>query len=243
MATSTAITTEVSNLRRVPAPSTANFFRSAAPAGLGAGGLEQLAELGLHTIVDLREPFEAREHPDCLPSGVRHVAVPLYRGDLPFSTPLAQVYADLLSTRGAELAKAVGVIADALPDGVLVHCAAGKDRTGLVVALILEAVGVQRGTVLADYALSGQSLPDSYRVLKRAELQDAFLGVQQMESALELHLESPAAVLEAALEMVVGRYGGSAGYLLANGLSPAELGRLRVNLMGPTQAAVLGGQW
>ena len=56
---------------------------------------------------------------------------------------------------------AVGVIADAEEGGVLVHCHAGKDRTGLVVALLLAVAGVAPEVIAADYALSEPNLAPS----------------------------------------------------------------------------------
>jgi protein-tyrosine phosphatase len=60
----------------------------------------------------------------------------------------------VLSSRDAQLAAAVAAIARAQPGGVVVHCQVGKDRTGLVIALVLSALDVPTNEIVADYTLS-----------------------------------------------------------------------------------------
>ncbi|MDJ0318301.1 tyrosine-protein phosphatase [Arthrobacter antibioticus] len=233
-----AASPRLSNLRRVPAPLLAKFYRSAAPTGFDAEAVAQLERLELRTVVDLREPFESLAPVDGVLTGTISVSAPLYNGALPVSTPIEQVYSDLLTTRGTEIAKAVGIVAAALPHGVLIHCAAGKDRTGLVVALILEAVGTDRTTVLADYTLSAKSMTESYQEMKRDELSLALGSAEDIATALQLHLESPAEALETSLDWVASHFGSAAGYLLANGSSLAELTLLCAHLARSHDAAV-----
>lgn len=235
-----AATRAVPNLRRIPSPGAGRLFRSAAPSGLDPAGISELAGLGVGTIVDLREPFEARARPDYVPAGSRHVSVPLYRGPLPVATPISEVYHSLLTDHGVDIARAVGRIAATLPGGVLVHCAAGKDRTGLVIALILDVAGVPRELILDDYARSGSELPASYRERMSRELTGILGEGAALDTALQLHLDSPAEALAGALDMLDGRYGGSADYLLAYGLHPAELANLRVWLGDPGARACWG---
>lgn len=214
---------QVPNLRRIPAA--APVYRSAAPAGHSTA---QLAELELRAVIDLREPEEAAGAPVGLPAGCRAVAVPLYCGPVPLARPLAEVYRMLLEARSSRLVAALSAIAETLPDPVLVHCKAGKDRTGLVIALLLEACAVPRALVLEDYQRSATGLGPDYRSqMTRALTRE--LGAQHplLPAALELHLDSPAQALAVALDGLVADYGSVAGYLLAKGLEPGQLEKLR----------------
>lgn len=226
--------TAVPNLRQVPSTGLGRLYRSAAPNALDAAGIRELEALGVSTIVDLREPFESAARPDFLPAGTAYLQVPLYSGALPLSTPIEQVYRGLLNDRGTEIAKAISAIATSLPSGVLLHCAAGKDRTGLVVALVLEVAEVPRKMILDDYARSAANLPDSFRERVNQELASALGDGDELQAALHLHLQSPAPALAGALDLVAERFGSAACYLLAHGLAPAELEILRQELAGPS---------
>jgi hypothetical protein len=117
--------------------------------------------------------------------------------------------------------------ADAGP--ALVHCAAGKDRTGVLVALVLDAVGVERDAVVADYALSAERMEALFRRWTTA-------SGEPMPADLTPHLpraEAMAAVL-ARLDAEFGTNGagGAAGWLRARGLDEESLARLRERLAG-----------
>lgn len=232
--------TLVPYLRRVPTAGAGRLLRSAAPCELDAEGIRELNGLEVGTVVDLRESFEVVERRGFVPHGAVHVSVPLYLGPLPVATAIEDVYYLLLTTRGTEITKAVGAIAVGLPTGVLVHCAAGKERTGLVVALVLEVAGVPRQILLDDYARSARDLPSIYRERVNHELSRAPGDSPELQAALHLHLESPAAALDAALDMVEARFGSAACYLLAHGLDPADLTILREELAGPGAAEEAG---
>lgn len=232
--------TAVPNLRQVPSVGLGRLYRSAAPSALDADGIRELEALDVGTIVDLRELFESASRPGFLPAGAAYLQVPLYRGALPLATPIEQVYRGLLNDRGTEIAKAVSAIAVSLPSGVLLHCAAGKDRTGLVVALVLEVAGVPRKSILDDYARSAAELPASFHERVNRELASVVGEGDELQAALHLHLQSPAEALDGALDLVAERFGSAACYLLAHGLAPAELAILRQELAGSSESAEAG---
>lgn len=126
----------------------------------------------------------------------------------------------------ARTARAVAMPADPR-EAVLVHCTAGKDRTGVAIALILDAVGVERSAIVADYAVSGSNLagPWADRMLGMV----AQLGAPLTPQLTTLIAGSPASAIEEALAWV-DDHGGSAAYLRSGGLTAAELAALRTRL-------------
>jgi protein-tyrosine phosphatase len=128
----------------------------------------QLVDLGLTTVIDLRTLDEAEQRGsfpvDDVP--VRYVGLPLTdvlpaTEELPDWGEAAYVatrYGDMVSQGGAVLTEAIHVLAagDSLP--AVMHCSAGKDRTGVLSALVLAFLGVPDETIVEDYALSGAAM-------------------------------------------------------------------------------------
>jgi protein-tyrosine phosphatase len=201
--------------------------------------------LGVRTVLDLRSAAEAVRERSAWPSATEadYVALPIDEGgegDTNYvadiragrrsrftADDMADYYSLTLRRRGAEFAAGVRVIADADRLPVLVHCAAGKDRTGLLVALVLEALGAEREVVVADYALTGALRPD--RVLAYAHL---FEGTGVDLTDVALLFDSPAEAMSTALERLDAEFGSVAGYLTrACGLELDVLTALRANLL------------
>jgi protein tyrosine/serine phosphatase len=104
---------------------------------------------------------------------------------------------------------------------VLVHCAAGKDRTGVVVAVALDAAGVDRETIVSDYLATEQRIE---------AILDRLVSSPTYRSELEgndprRHAPVPG-TMERVLDLVHQRFGGMADYLQEHGLNDADLGRL-----------------
>ena len=114
----------------------------------------------------------------------------------------------------------------AAPGPALVQCAAGKDRTGVVIAVILLAVGVEPGAVIADYTATSPTMRD---VLARMA---ARLGWEMppFDDLPPFLREAPRDAIEAVIDVVATGPDGAAGWLAAHGMSPADLGRLRAKL-------------
>jgi protein-tyrosine phosphatase len=111
--------------------------------------------------------------------------------------------------------------------GVLIHCHAGKDRTGIVVALLLSLVGVPDDAIAADYALSYPNLIPVYDALLDER------GVTDPAERARLHASrrsDPETIL-ATLAHVRERHGGPESYLLAAGLTSDDLAALRTRLL------------
>ncbi|MEH0981078.1 tyrosine-protein phosphatase [Micromonospora sp. CPCC 205556] len=208
------------------------LYRSDSPHRLDGADLEAFTALGIRTVIDLRRPSEVERdgrvpeqdglayrhiHPEHVDWGER----PYRQGeDLP--RYLADRYADLADTGAAGLAEAVGLIADETNAPVLVHCVAGKDRTGLVCGLTLAALGVSDAEIAADYALSTEAA---------AQFQAWFASTgQQMRAGLP-PLTTPATAMTLFLTELRQRYGTVADYLRRAGLTDAQLTALREHLL------------
>ncbi|MGC5010028.1 tyrosine-protein phosphatase [Streptosporangium sp. DT93] len=140
------------------------LYRSASLHLLSGDDLDRFDELGVRTVIDLRHPEEidrrgrAPHGPSYHNLSVEHRFWNV-RDDYSPDAGLARFFTDRyleVSRDGwAELATALTVIADAGNAPVVVHCAAGKDRTGVLVALVLRLLGVPEEDVVTDYALTG----------------------------------------------------------------------------------------
>ena len=121
------------------------------------------------------------------------------------------------------------VRAMAAPDGAVavVHCAAGKDRTGVVVALALAAAGVSRDAVVADYVATGYRLE---AVLARLRASPTYAADLDGKPA-DVHRPRPQ-TMQRFLEVLDERYGGPAGWLASAGFGTDGVAALRRRLTG-----------
>jgi protein tyrosine/serine phosphatase len=181
-------------------------------------------------IIDLRTEDEARtpEHPYAGRDVYRSVPwIDVDRepgGDPAGGRDLAAIYRRSLDRNVRQVAAAVRAFLDAPSGAVVVHCAGGKDRTGMLVALLLETVGVSREAVVADYAVSADRLGIAAIL--------AGLDEDTRARAEPLSWSHPETIT-AALEHLDTTYGGATAYLRdACGLSGAELLGVRRRLLG-----------
>ncbi|MEV4512304.1 tyrosine-protein phosphatase [Dactylosporangium sp. NPDC049525] len=186
--------------------------RADSPHALTADGIAALRAHGVTRIIDLRCADEAAMRPNVL------AADPMYRL-VPFTDPdddpadelsdlagIDELYCCRIAGDARRVVTAVAAVADAPPGAVLVHCQAGQDRTGMLVALLLRVAGVADDVIAEDYTYSSVC----------------------WESPGECE---PEAILSM-LALVDERWGGADGYLLAHGLSPDRLAALRTRLRG-----------
>lgn len=151
------------------------LLRSDNLQGLTDADVQRLVgDMGLATVLDLRTPAEVEgEGPGPLVHrGIRHVNVNLIPGWDPRSYDASRVvphekreegdlshfYLGYLDEAGPEVVQALRTVADPQAGTVVVHCAAGKDRTGVICALALVVAGVPRDHVVEDYALTGERI-------------------------------------------------------------------------------------
>ncbi|WP_206446421.1 tyrosine-protein phosphatase [Agrococcus sp. KRD186] len=212
------------------------LIRSAHLDDLTAEGAAGLREAGATVVVDLREPIERAASAEPAAHGLPVVHIPLYglADGPPLVGSLEGVAEMLLADRMPQLAAAVAAIADA--DGAaIVHCAVGKDRTGLVVALALLAAGATREQVVADYARSGAAISSERIAEVTREIDALALDSETRAAALRLHLASPAQAMEDTLDRIEAA-GGAERLLLDAGIGAQRIVMLRAKASSVVQA-------
>lgn len=241
--------------RRIPVHGTYNFrsvggyradggatrpgklFRSDGIHALGDAGRQKLRELGIGIVIDLRDDFEVEAMPDDIAGlGLKVVRLPVFEGSGAsrdtVGISLEALYERILALHADVVVSALRELAHSGDDGVLIHCTAGKDRTGIVVALALLAAGVDRKTVIADYAESESNLSGAWldAMLTLVESHDV-----EITPSLRILLGgSPPEALDGAIGRIEKEHGSVRQYLLDSGLSELDLASLRAVLIEPS---------
>jgi len=233
------------------------LYRSAALDGLTAQGEREFAATRVGVVVDLRTATERSTAPDRLPDDrpFTSASLPLLEGAIggadqnllganaPSSEDLAAAMAALPSlddlyirmlrnggTTFAEVARLLASSRDDIPTAVLVHCTAGKDRTGVAIALLLDAAGVERSAIVADYAVSERNLAGPWAKRMLGSLTS--MGVPVTPALTTLVTGTPPEAIESALAWIEREHSDSAGYLLASGLDESDLVAMQARLRG-----------
>nr|WP_090277278.1 tyrosine-protein phosphatase [Mycolicibacterium komanii]CRL71548.1 protein tyrosine/serine phosphatase [Mycolicibacterium komanii] len=240
------------------------FFRSSELSSLDDAGRELLRRLSITDVADLRSEREVeRRGPGRVPDGVAIHRLPFHELAKPGAeAPHEQSFQRMMTEKsddedvavaarrfmieeyqkfptlpGAHLAvrQVVSMLAEQRP--VIAHCFAGKDRTGFTVATVLDAVGVDRDAVVADFLRSNEAVPrlresilesirdraeestDEIVTFAEAQLNEEVLGVRED-------------YLDTARRSIVENYGSVHGFLEAVGVTDDEVARLRAVLLG-----------
>jgi protein-tyrosine phosphatase len=209
------------------------LLRGAAPHRMSGAGQDALIALGVRNIVDLRTAAERENRPNPLTElpGMRCVHAPIFTDEDDHPADLitaADVYGWYLRELQAGIAAATSAIADSPTAPVLVHCHAGKDRTGVVVALILRLAGVGVDAIADDYALSGVQLAD---MLARDRVNAVERGMDQVRVERLFTVRREAMV--ETVQRIESEHRGAAEYLRGLGLDDQRIDRLRRLLVAP----------
>jgi len=199
---------------------------------LNEDGRGALVAHGVRTVIDLRNAAEAQRDPDPTfhERGVDYRLIP-QQDDQLWQQPewaartRAERDALVIDQRAEHIAAMARAVANAAPGGVLIHCLAGKDRTGIAVALLLSLVGVSDAEIAADYALSEGSLAAELEVALAAAADD-----EARERLVRSYDARPETML-ATLAHLQTRHGGAKAYLTRAGLSDADIDRIRARLL------------
>lgn len=211
-----------------------SLVRSDSTARLTPRGTQAIVDYGIRTVIDLRFPVELQQNPSSFASNGRQ---PVYHccSLLGESWPNwvargaqsdeSYWYSSFLDCSQPEMRRVLELIADAPAGGVLFHCTAGKDRTGVAAMLLLALAGVPDEAIATDYAMTAPNLAETRRQelegvtdpAARARIEDGF----RCEPAFAVHT----------LAHLRRRYGGAAGYMQTVGLDAARIERLRARLV------------
>jgi protein-tyrosine phosphatase len=194
--------------------------------------------VGIRTVVDLRQGDEAEREGSALSDipRVRYLSMPLssagnIRPDTVVDAAEMDIvahYLALLEASAGNIVSAARVFADDAGLPAVFHCAAGKDRTGVLAAVLLDAAGVSSGAIIADYALTAQRMRQISARLARLETYQKMRAVTRgIKGAATADQTSMAEFLS----RLHRRYGGGGGYLTAHGLNHGELTALRTALV------------
>ncbi len=213
------------------------LFRADAVHRLPDEELDQLADFGLRTVIDLRTSAEVDEGHLHDPSrGITHVHLDVLGEvwkprDLDENADAGEVLGDLyvqmLDIGALALSEAFRTLANAENLPAVFHCAAGKDRTGVLAAMVLSTIGVADHVIIADYAISGSNMDQLIERLKR-DRPEALTSMNDQPSA---YLAAPPEAMARLLTHVNGEYGSMTGYVKSIGVDSDSIDALAESLL------------
>jgi len=213
---------------------------------LSDADLRRLEKIGIRHVFDLRSETEAADFPDRLPAGACYVRLSMTSDRTPQARTVYERIVDgeiesygeaemvagylrMLQNFGPSWARIVRQVGRGEP--TVVHCTAGKDRTGVASMLLLDLAGVAADHIVADYALSSERRPSLHHDQTEARSLVPVLEDYGLDPAGFAPLwEARPAVMAATLEGLHDRWGGAAGYLAAAGMEDSELEAVRACL-------------
>jgi protein-tyrosine phosphatase len=212
------------------------LYRSDSLDKLDSAGQSWLLGAGLRSVIDIRNHGELAERPNVFAtsSDLAYRHLPLFDGPPPddLQPDLRNGYLREVDVLGHRL---VTLITELLTSGALpavVHCAAGKDRTGFGVAVVLAAIGTERSAIAEDYALSQACLGPTYLSETREWVESRGWDWAVWEHTVV----TPPERMLATLTYIDARFQGVERYLLEHGLPPSALADLREALTEPIAA-------
>ncbi|KAA6413855.1 MAG: hypothetical protein FRX48_02217 [Lasallia pustulata] len=225
------------------------IFRCAEPSQITPNGIQTLQSLGVATFFDLRSGPEIEKMKARAPvveiKGIERVFVPVFADEDYSPEQIALRYKDYASSGTGGFTRAYHDILRSAPPSYrrillhlaekphqpcVIHCTAGKDRTGVLAALILELAGVDQDTIAHEYALTELGLKAWRPTVVEHLLQNPALEGNR-EGALNM-VSARAENMLAALEMIREIYGGAEAYVKEKcGLSEEDIARIRQNIL------------
>ncbi|HEX6684812.1 MAG TPA: tyrosine-protein phosphatase [Candidatus Limnocylindrales bacterium] len=212
------------------------LFRSDNLGRLESGDKEAFMALGIRRVIDLRRVSEVETMgrvPEWTGALWRHHHLEhevwdhgTYHDSIGVARWLADRYHDLLESGAADIANVISLVSDVDSGPTVVHCVAGKDRTGLVSALTLSLLGVGDDDIAADYALTELS-EDAYQEWLHRTDPVAAAKIQP-----PYYVQTPAEAMRLTLLELRERHGSVFQYLARHGISRMHVERMRAGLTG-----------
>jgi protein-tyrosine phosphatase len=212
------------------------LFRADGLSELTETDLEVMRELGIRTVVDLRsgqEVEQSRFNVEAHPVTFHHY--PFIKA-LPDAEDFARApgflgtqYTEMLDEATPQIIGALSALAAPEARPAVFHCTAGKDRTGLLSALVLSLLGVPEETVIADYALSGAAM-----TRLRAKLIEKYPDGKSLIADSDVLFSADPSNMVVLFAHLRNRYGTVAGYAARVGVPEDVVQRLRQSLLEPT---------
>lgn len=211
------------------------LYRSDDPIRITQDGRRTVDRLGLAVVVDLRQQTQFSRTPGFV-ERARTSHIPLVDQVVDHADPppldtardMADLYAGMLDQSRHQVGRVLDVVADHVASGpVLVHCAFGKDRAGLITAIIHAAIGVSPENIVADYVRS-----DAPARRRRAAMIEHPLEDDPPVARLpETLFRAPAETMELVLDRAVEQHGSLDAWVATFPTAPSTVDRLRVNLV------------
>lgn len=220
------------------------LYRSDSPSKYTESDWNVIMSLGINLIIDLRSDKENDKDSYEVPEGIRYTRNPVYNKDpiksvmthillnrKSLSHMMSNAYISMIKDRAKSFGETIRLISNNIKNGTIIHCTAGKDRTGMVTAMILETLGVNRHDIIKDYSLSNKGFRSNYEAfLENDASKLEQFGVSSEEMKV-LFMANPE-WLENALNDITNRYGNMENYLLNQaGLKTDTIKKLRDNMI------------
>ncbi len=215
------------------------LYRGDNPGYLSDRDVETFETIGLRTVIDLRSHVErgrdrARPLSRCVPAmlhvGLQYSSNPdnAVADIFPEGvTSLQDLYVAYLTHSASEIAAVYAILASLRTLPALVHCAAGKDRTGLIAALVLGSLGVDDDVIADDYAQTAANIPSLISLLATVDLQAS----EHLKHLNPVILSADGDTLLSVLEWVRAVHGSIDSYVRHCGVPDEDVSVLRHRLL------------
>lgn len=199
-----------------------HYIRASSPANATEGDLEKLYDYGVRVTIDLRSDFEKEAQPTSFKDyrDVENIEINLMDDAVVKVVPsevkeykdLGGVYIYMLEAHQKQIKAVFDVFKDHLYEGVLFHCSAGKDRTGIIAALLLELAGCYDHDIVKDYS---ESYANNHEIIEALK--------EMMDEDTENFLTSSPRYMMIFLDYLREHYGSAKAYLYQIGMSEEDI--------------------
>jgi len=219
------------------------IFRSANPDKITRDDILKLQSLNIRTIIDLRAPYEVSKTAVkaldikriSLPIDFNQITKERLKPVLKKKNPEAEIalisqslYLEMLDAAAPVFREIMELLLQQENSPLMIHCQVGKDRTGIISALIMLALGADRQSIINDFMKSNDALIPFFRrsFLKRKIISFGFFPYKAVLFAVTVRQNN----IESVIDRVINHYGGIEGYLTSTGFDISRLEDLRKTL-------------